>query len=420
MQGVYNSLLWLSASLLFPLGTISPKVRHYFGHRLGWNLKQDCPHILKNSVWFHALSVGEVLSVVSLVQKWAQKYPQVPLFFTASTLTGHQVAIKKLKKVVSSISYFPLDFPFIIRRYLNQVNPKMVVLTETDIWPNFLTVLNQKALPCLLINARISERSYKRYSLLKPWFSQVINKLSFVGVQRPEDAQRFLALGLAPKKIKIMGSLKFDITVPDFDKHFIIQQKSSFGIDPSRPVWIAGSTHSGEDEIILKVHHLLLKFFPSLCLIIAPRHPERFDKVALLSRRLGFETSRRTEGQTTSSQVIILDTIGELAQIYALADLVFIGGSLVPIGGHNPLEAARWAKPIIWGPHMFNFSNIAQQMQQAKAAFEVKDEKTLFYIAKTLLENQKLRNFMGKQGKDLLLKHQGIGEKYLEIMARFL
>ncbi|MCD6319251.1 MAG: 3-deoxy-D-manno-octulosonic acid transferase [Candidatus Desulfofervidaceae bacterium] len=418
MWWFYNSGLWLGTAVGLPLSMFNPKMRHYIKHRLGNTLTQDCPFFLfhKQPVWFHALSVGEVLSVVPLVKKFRQHWWQIPIFFTASTLTGHKIALKQLKNIVTAIGYFPLDLPPVITRYFKRVNPRLIVLTETDIWPNFLNMTKKRHIPCLLINARMSERSYKRYRLIKPWFTQVINCLDFVGVQRGEDAERFLELGLEEKKIKIIGNLKFDKPLPNINEAQIKQLKMELGLLPEQPVWIAGSTHRGENEIILKVHKALLRLFPELCLIIAPRHPERFDEVTKLALQSGFRTRRRTESKEGKWEVIILDTLGELAQMYAVADFAFIGGSFVPIGGHNPLEAAVWGKPVVFGPYMFNFSEIATLMQNKKAACQIKHETELFQIINTWLKQPKLAQEMGENGRALIKTNQGVGERYLEII----
>jgi len=413
---IYNASLWLTSSIAFPLGFFQKKVRHYFTNRLGKQLTQSKIAFKDSPIWFHALSVGEVLSVVSLVKKWHISYPQFSLFFTTSTLTGYEIAVKRLKDTVTAINYFPLDLPPVIERYLKKIRPRLVILTETDLWPNFLRILKERQIPCLLINARMSERSYRRYRLIKRWFSKVIQCLTFIGVQREEDAQRFISLGFPKNRLRVMGNLKFDIGLPSIDEQKVEMQKKRLGLGPTQPVWIAGSTHRGEDERVLRVHKALQRLFPSLCLIIAPRHPERFDEVTALSQQMSFVTNRRTRLTKTEPEVIVLDTLGELADLYAIADFVFLGGSFVPVGGHNPLEAARWKKPVLFGPYMFNFSTIAQQMLEVKAAFQVKDEKGLFKWARLFLEDKELAQLVGEQGRQLIACNQGVGERYLKVV----
>ncbi len=421
MWWLYNSSLWLGLLLSLPLRKWQPKIQYYLYYRLGRTLKQDCPVYLKRKkcVWFQALSVGEVLSVVPLVKGFCQHWPDVPIFFSASTMTGHKIAINQLKHTVAGIGYFPLDFPSNINYYLKMINPRVIVLIETDIWPNFLKITKEKEIPCLLLNARMSEHSYRRYKLIKSWFSEIINRLSFVGVQRQEDAERFLQLGVSPEKIKIMGNLKFDKPIPKMDETLVMQVKAELGISDYQPVWIAGSTHQGEEEVILKTHKAMLRFFPKLCLIIAPRHPERFDSVVQLAIDMGLRTKRRTENKEGEWEVIVLDTLGELARMYAVASFVFIGGSLVPIGGHNPLEAAIWGKPVIFGPFMFNFSEIAKQMLKEKAAIQVK-EKELFNACRDFLEQPTLAHEMGGRGKTIVINNQGVVEGYLKVIERYL
>jgi len=414
MQKIYNLGLWSWGSLSLPLSIVYPKVKHHIKNRLEY---RPFSKFFKKPVWFHALSVGEVLSVVPLVKAFKEQHREIPLFFTASTITGHQIATRCLKDIVDAIDYFPLDFPLVVNRYLRHLNPRLVVLTETDIWPNFLSIMQKKHIPTILISARMSEYSYKRYCLIKGFFSQIINKLEFVGAQREEDARRFLRLGLKKEKLKILGSLKFDLPLPDIkEKSFL---KKTFNIPSQQTIWIAGSTHKGEDEIIFRVHRQLLSVYPKLCLIIAPRHPQRFDEVTLLSKRMGFRTRRRTEKANGECEVIVLDTLGELARVYGVCDFAFVGGSFVPIGGHNPLEVVVWERPVIFGPYMFNFSEIAKMLIKNKAAIEVKNERMLFSVCRLFLEDKSLSEIMGKQGRDLVAEHQGVIKRYLDTIGKW-
>jgi 3-deoxy-D-manno-octulosonic-acid transferase len=418
----YNTWLWLGVLAGFPLSTFSPKVRYYFYYRLGRTLKEDSLPFLGKArpVWFHALSVGEVLSVVPLVKEFCKRWPDIPVFLTTSTMTGHEIALRQLKDTVTAISCFPLDLSPIINHYFKRVNPRVIVLTETDIWPNFLKATKDKKIPCLLVNARISDRSYKRYKLVKVWIKEIINCLSFVGAQRQEDAERFLQLGLRKEKLKIVGNLKFDKTLPKINKTIISNVKTALGILPKQPVWVAGSTHHGEDEVVLRAHKALLNHYPERCLVIAPRHPERFDEVSKLALNMGLCAKRRSEHEEGKWEVIILDTLGELAKIYAIADLVFIGGSFVPIGGHNPLEAALWAKPVIFGPYMFNFSEIAETMLKVGAAKQVKDRNDFLKSCFNFFEDPLAASNMGKRGRLLVKNNQGVVNGYLKIIESYL
>jgi len=416
MFSIYTLGLWLGVSFSLPLGIIHPKIKHYIKNRLGHHL--NYPFFPNQPVWFHALSVGEVLSVVPLVKAFKKRYSEISIFFTASTLTGHEMAKKQLKDIADAINYFPLDFPNVINHYLKRINPRLIIFTETDIWPNFLNIMHKNHIPTILISARISERSYKRYCLIKSFVSHVINHLEFIGAQREEDKRRFLGLGFKKEKIKVIGSLKFDLPLPDLGQKTLIRKE--LNIPLKQTIWIAGSTHRGEDEIILKVHRALLSLFPNLCLIIAPRHPERFDEVTALSLKMGFRTKRRTEDKKGDYEVIVLDTLGELAKAYGISHFAFVGGSFVSIGGHNPLEVAVWARPVIFGPYMFNFSEIAKMLIENKAAIEVKDEKMLFQVCRFLLEDKSAAEIIGEQGRKLVTAHQGVIERYLKLIEKWI
>lgn len=420
-SSVYNVLLWTGLSWSLPLTLFKPKIKHYFRHRLGGTLDKTYPRTAGNNhpIWIQALSVGEVLSVLPLIR--LLKMHNLSIFFTASTLTGHTIASQKLKHMVKGIGYFPLDLAPIINRYLYRIKPHIVVLVETDIWPNFLHCIKQHGIPCLLINARISHKSYKRYRLIRPFFKKIINLFDFIGTQRVEDAERLKSLGAPSSKVEVMGNMKFDCFIPEFTQQREMALRKQLGLSSGQKVWVAGSTHKGEDEIIFSVLKHLLKAHSEICLIIAPRHPERFDEVEKLAREWNFRVKRWTKlGENGSCEVIILDTIGELATIYGLADFVFIGGSLIPIGGHNPLEAASWGKPIVFGPYMFNFSEIKALMLENKAAISVNNENDLIKVMQNWLNFSEKAKAMGNRALNLVKVHQGATDGYFKLIEKYL
>ncbi len=417
----YNLLLWTSLLCCFPLALFKPKIKHYFNYRLGSTLDKACSRTLgnKHPVWIQALSVGEVLSVLPLVR--LLKMDNLSIFFTASTITGHAIACQKLKHMVKGIGYFPLDLAPIINRYLYRIKPHLVVLVETDIWPNFLYCVKRYRTPCLLINARISHKSYKRYQLIKPFFKKVINLFDFIGTQRAEDTERLKSLGASSSKVKVMGNMKFDCLIPEFKKEKQMALRKQLGISLGQKVWVAGSTHKGEDEILFRTLKYLLKTHPEICLIVAPRHPERFDEVEKLAKKWNFRVESYTKPNKNSTcEVIILDTIGELATIYGLADFVFIGGSLIPIGGHNPLEAATWGRPIAFGQYMFNFSEIKTLMIENEAAISVNNENELIKAMENWLNFPEKAEAIGNRALGLVKAHQGATDRYFDLIKKYL
>lgn len=419
-SSVYNVLVWTGLSCGFPLALFKPKIKHYFKYRLGSTLDKACPRALGSKpVWIQALSVGEVLSALPLIS--LLKMHNLSIFFTASTLTGHTIASQKLKHMVKGIGYFPLDLAPIINRYLYRIKPHVVVLVETDIWPNFLHCIKRYSIPCLLINARISHKSYKRYRLIRPFFKKIINLFDFIGTQRAEDAERLKSLGTSSSKLKVMGNMKFDCLIPKFKKGEQMALHKQLGLSSGQKIWVAGSTHKGEDEIIFSVLKHLLKAHPEICLIIAPRHPERFDEVEKLARKWDFKLKRRTKpNKKGTCEVIILDTIGELTTIYGLADFVFIGGSLIPIGGHNPLEAASWGRLIAFGPYMFNFSEIKRLMLENEAAISVNNENELTKVMEDWLNFPEEAKAIGDRALGLVKAHQGATDRYFKLIKKYL
>ena len=417
---VYNFFLWTGFLSSLPLSLLRPKIRHYFKNRLGATLNKKCPKLeRKRPIWIQALSVGEVLSTLPLIR--LLKNHNLPIFFTASTITGYTIACQKLKNMVKYISYFPLDLTPVINRYLYCIKPHLVILIETDIWPNFLHCIRKNNIPCLLINARISHKSYQRYQLIRPFFKKVINSFDFIGTQRIEDAERLRLLGADPSKLKVIGNMKFDFHIPQFSKEEKMALRRQLGIPLEKRVWVAGSTHRGEEEAIFGVLKHLLKTYPEICLIIAPRHPERFSEVEKLARRWNFNVKRRSQEEKIGPcEVIVLDTIGELATIYSIADFVFIGGSLAPVGGHNPIEAAAWGRPIAFGPHMFNFSEIKELMLENGAAIPVSDKDDLIEVMEDWIKFPEKAKAIGDRALGLLKAHQGATDRYFDLIKKYL
>ncbi|NNN99395.1 3-deoxy-D-manno-octulosonic acid transferase [Vibrio sp. B1-2] len=320
----------------------------------------------KSPIWIHAVSVGETLSVSPLIKKLKSQYPDQPIVITTTTPTGAEQAAKL--QGIAEHRYMPFDFSFAIRSFLNAIKPSQLLIMETELWPNTLHTVARAGIPITIINARLSERSCQRYAKVQPIFNMLAKNLTRVLCQYPDDAQRFIRLGVAKEKIFVTGSIKFDIDIDQTTIQKGQQLRSNLG--RNRPIWIAASTHQGEDEQVLAAHAEVLKEHPNALLILVPRHPERFNAVFELCKTQ-FISVRRTETEAELDpevQVYLGDTMGEMLVLMGAADICFMGGSLLgdKVGGHNVLEPAALGKPILIGPSYYNFTDITEQLIKAE------------------------------------------------------
>lgn len=320
----------------------------------------------KSPIWIHAVSVGETLSVSPLIKKLKSQYPDQPIVITTTTPTGAEQAAKL--QGIAEHRYMPFDFSFAISGFLNAIKPSQLLIMETELWPNTLHTVARSGIPITVINARLSERSCQRYAKVQPIFNMLAKNLTRVLCQYPDDAQRFIRLGVAKEKIFVTGSIKFDIDIDQTTIQKGQQLRSNLG--RNRPVWIAASTHQGEDEQVLAAHAEVLKEHPNALLILVPRHPERFNAVFELCKTQ-FISVRRTETEAELDpevQVYLGDTMGEMLVLMGAADICFMGGSLLgdKVGGHNMLEPAALGKPVLTGPSYYNFTDITEQLIKAE------------------------------------------------------
>jgi len=366
-------------------------------------------------IWIHAVSVGEVISLIPLVKNLKKAYPSLPILLSTGTVTGNQTAREKMEGV-NHFLFLPFDLPWIMRKTIRMVKPQLVLIAENEVWPNFFWEIRRQGIKSMLVNGRISDRSFKGYMALRFFFKDVLNSLSLFCMQSAFDAERIIQIGVPKDKVMVTGNMKFDsqweIHPPEIER----LRKELHLCDGSQ-VFIAGSTHEGEEEIILEAFNILKEKFPKLILIVAPRHPERFAEVETLAKRIAGNCFRRTElmnMQHAAAQVIILDTIGELAKIYALATVVFVGGSLINFGGHNPLEPASFGKPVLFGPSMEYFREISELMLKGGGSLQVKGREDLVQKCHQILATPSLQEEMGKRAHKVFQSHRGATEKTLE------
>jgi len=361
----------------------------------------------KPVILVHSVSVGETIAATPLINALINRYPEHHILVTTSTPTGSATVIKNFGDRVLHC-YLPLDLPGAVKRFLSDVKPQLCIVMETELWPNLINQLHQRAIPTLLANARMSEKSALGYrKKAAPLMAEMLSKLSQVSAQFASDGERFCQLGLSHDKLEISGSIKFELTISD--QLVTQQQRLKAQWAPNRQVWVAGSTHPQENEQILLAHRQLLAHFPDLLLIIVPRHPERFDDVATLCANQGFELVRRSESvaPNNTTQVVLGDTMGELLLMFGLADVAYVGGSLIERGGHNPLEPAALGKPVLMGSSVYNFSDICQRLSQAGGMRQVNNESELSSTITQLLNDAPLRDKMGQHAQQLVQDNQG-------------
>jgi 3-deoxy-D-manno-octulosonic-acid transferase len=404
MYILYNLLLIivtivLSPYILFKLLTV-PKYRGGISQKIG-RVRKGVLRVLNDTrpIWVHAVSVGEVMAAHPLIRDLRKKYPNRKFILSTVTVTGNHTAKQRVPEA-DAVFYFPFDYPWIVRRVIKTINPVIVLVAETEIWPNFFRELKRQGIPSALINGRISPKSYGNYLKFRAFFTQVFENVTLFCMQSEEDAVRIKDIGASADKVTITGNLKFDQKIPT-------AQHLPVSIAPGRRVITAGSTHRGEEAILLEIYGRLRKKYPDLVLIIAPRHPERFDEVCGIITSAGYECQRRTRMKGPVRDVVLLDTIGELRAFYGLCDIAFVGGSLVKVGGHNLLEPAAMKKPVIFSSYMFNFKEISEALIRAGGGIMVKDKDELYGNLDNLLKDNKLASLIGEKAFKVIAENSG-------------
>ncbi len=388
--------------------------RKWLREKLGYFPKTD------SSLWVHAVSVGEVFASVPLLKKLREEYPDLPIILSTVTDTGQKVASKVPHGM--TVVYLPFDIGFVLRRCLRRVNAKILITIETELWPNMFRIFGDGGVPVVILNGRISEKSSKGYEKVSFFMKKVFDYVRIFGMQSQMDADRVIRIGADPGKVMILGNFKFDGSIPAGIPSWALAIKG--------PVIVAGSTHRGEEEIIIDAYRENLERLPELKLLLAPRHPDRFSEVADLLRTKGIPFIKRTElcdlpdaipvnkARTINKNVVLLDSVGELSAVYGIADIAIVGKSFTGHGGQNPLEPAFWGKPILCGPHMENFPFIRDFYREG-AAFEV-EQTGLAKKIKELLMSPEDAEAAGKKGKELYQRNSGAVERAMKIVREFM
>ena len=366
-------------------------------------------------IWLHAVSVGEVNAAVPVVEALRRQHPQLKWLITTITPTG-SARVRALWGGEVEHVYAPYDLPGAVGRFLQHYRPRLALIMETELWPNLLFACRDRGVPGYILNARLSARSLRGYRVLAPLIARVVRTVKRIGAQSDADARRFVRLGASAERVLATGNLKFDIAVPaglaDFVQHF----RDRLG---TRPVWIAASTHEDEEAAVVAIHRRLRERWPDLLLLWAPRHPERFARVAEQSRAAGWTVASRTASPWPAGddQVFVVDTLGELMAFYACADVAFVGGSLQPIGGHNLLEPAAVGTPMVTGPHLHNFIDISRRLQKAGALEIANDAEGVGACLQRLLERDDARATMQRNGRVLVEEGRGALQRTLDMIA---
>ncbi|WP_224984997.1 3-deoxy-D-manno-octulosonic acid transferase [Geomonas agri] len=424
---IYNLLLWLALPLLLPYHayrSLSRGRRTAFLERFGRIPAQELDLVGNGgTILVHAVSVGETNAALPLLKGIRKRFPGKKIVISNVTETGRSVAQKS--NAADLCIYFPFDYPFAVRSILKSIDPELVVIMETEIWPNFIGVARDMGIPVLLANGRISDRSFGRYLRLSWFFRPVLQRLAALCMQTPVDAERICAIGAPSSAVHVGGNLKYDIPVLKADQQQVAAIKEKYGIPADCFVFAAASTHEGEEAQVLAAYRELVRQTPQSFLILAPRHPERAAGVGELVKKEGFpfrfRSALKDSERLVAGGILLLDTVGELAGLYRACDLVFVGGSLVPTGGHNPLEPAACMVPVLFGPHMENFREIEGLfLKHGGPEVQVADAQGLTTALLRLAADPSGREEAGRRAAGILLESAGATERHLDVMAGLL
>ncbi|MES2998635.1 MAG: lipid IV(A) 3-deoxy-D-manno-octulosonic acid transferase [Pseudomonadota bacterium] len=388
-----------------------PAALKFWYERLGIGLRP----VSEGGIWLHAVSVGESSAAIPLIKALQQRYPNIPVIVTGETVGGAERIRAGVGSSVTQL-YSPYDLPLVLRKFLKMLKPRLLILMETELWPNLLAECQTNEVPVIVANARLSDRSAQGYQRILLVTQEMLKRITLVVAQTQADAERFIALGLSRDRVCVTGSIKFDLELPAQLTEHAKQVREIWGKD--RLIWIAASTHEGEEEQILEAFTQVRKYFPNVLLVSAPRHVDRAFRLQHLYQRHGYQVIKRSENKICSraTDIFILDTMGELLLFYAAADLTFVGGSLVERGGQNPLEPAAVGLPILTGPHTFNFALITEQLKQRGVEIQINNAQELAEQVIALLSNPEKKQEIGHEAKKFVEENKGAVIKHLELI----
>ncbi len=362
-------------------------------------------------IWFHAASVGEVIALTPVIEEFRRRFPDRKVLFSTFTATGNEMA--KTKEISDAVIFLPLDYPFIIGKVVQRINPAMLVIMETELWPNLIGAASGIGAPVVMVNGRISDKSFGKYKAIRFLFRDSFEKINLILARTEEDRERFIAIGAEPEKVVTSGNIKFDLVADDRPLDYM----EGWG----EKVFVAGSTHPGEDEALAGIYRKLKESHPDLKMVLAPRHPERFDAVADLLATEEIDFDRRSKmGKRPEADLLLLDTMGELSRVYRYASVVFMGGSLAPIGGHNMLEPAVYGKPVLFGPYVDTFREASKIVLDGGGGIMVESWNDLFKNLDRLFTDDAERNKMGENARTAVLQNRGATDKTVEAISGYL
>ena len=422
MYALYSALLTMVLLVTLPYWLM--QMSRHGKYRAGlWERFGQVPERLTSrpgqpTIWIHAVSVGEVLGVIGLVAEFHRRQQDLRIVVSTTTDAGQRLARKEFGE--ENVFYFPLDFGFAIRPYLQRLQPKLLVLAETEFWPNILRLANRGGASVAVVNARISDRSWPRYRRFRRLLIKVLGNIDLFLAQTEEDARRLREIGARAERVQVAGNLKFDAPVPP-EPAIVSSLRQKLQDAGAGPVLVCGSTVEGEERILLQAFENVLASYPHAMMILAPRHPERFTTVAQLLKELGIRHCRRSlwSGEALAGGVLLLDSIGELAALYALADIAFVGGSLMPRGGHNILEAARQGVPIVVGPHTENFRDTIR-LFESRQAVRIVTPAELPLVFMDLIANENARHDLGRRAAEALRSQTGATQRTADALNALL
>jgi 3-deoxy-D-manno-octulosonic-acid transferase len=412
------SLLGIAGVPFLPfLAALGERHRAGWRERLGWypaEVRAAVPPGVR-PIWIHAVSVGEVLSSRGLVRGLRERFPAHPVLLSTFTLAGYRMARRSIPEACAVI-FLPIDYPRPVRSALRSFHPALLVFLETEIWPNLLWNASRLGVPSLLLSGRISEKALRRYLLFRVVFGEAVRSFRAMGMQTERDAARAVRLGADPSRVVVTGNLKRAGAKPPP----VTREELGLATDPG-PLWVAGSTRQGEEEILLDAFLRVRREHGSVRLVLAPRHPHRFAEVERLLQQRGLRFSKRSDGILQAGrEILLLDTLGELPAFYAVADVAFVGGSLVEAGGHNPVEPASCAKPVLFGPHMENCGDVAEALKRGGGALEVRNPEELARAVSALLGDPQRAREMGRKAAEACAEDHGVLERSLDLVGSFL